>query len=192
MYYNNGYDTTAEELRTFYPAFYYGVREMEALWAVNGGLLDEVIVNIDQTIKNAFFLSMNLKMVQRMEAFFGIPLDAAKSLQERRIVLLSLALGAGKLSAAKIRRTIALLTGGANSTVAFQPLDETDNNYLVVTIYHSETQAPPMDSIDLVLSKTIPAHLPLTLSQQFENSGHVYVGAYYKQGVSVTIQPQET
>jgi hypothetical protein len=101
-------------------------------------------------------------------------------------------LGTGKLSATKIRQIIALLANGANSTVAFQPLDESGDNYLVVTIYRSETQELPMDTIDLVLSKTIPAHLPFTLSQQSENNGLVYVGAYHKQSASVDIQPQET
>ena len=84
MYYNNGYDSTFEELITFYPAFYREVREIRAILEAEGAITDKVIESINRVIDNSFIATADESMITRLEKFLGLPTDTSKSLEDRR------------------------------------------------------------------------------------------------------------
>ena len=158
MYYNNGFESTYEELVSFYPAFYRDVLEMKAILEANGRVCDTVIDTINGILENAFVNSADEATISRLEAFLNVTPTAGSSLEERRRLVYSFFVGFGKMSASKIKETIRALTG-ADSSVSFEETDDAGNNSLIIEFERGENPEISLDDINTVLSRKIPAHV---------------------------------
>ena len=158
MYYSNGFDSTYEELITFYPAFYRDVFEMRAILEAEGGLADDVIKAINTVIDNSFVETADESMITRLEAFLGLETDKNRSLEERRRLVRAFFVGFGKLSASKIEEAIRSFTG-AGSKVYFPRTDDAGNCTLIIEMERGDIPEISYADIETVLSKKIPAHI---------------------------------
>lgn len=110
--YENAYPSTYEEIKTWYPVWYRDVLEMDALWRVWGGQLDEVQAGIIQAIDNNFIDYADAATLTKLETFFGITYDGPRSLVDRRNLLKALLLGANHIGQKEIKEIISVFTNG--------------------------------------------------------------------------------
>ena len=111
----------AQKIRGFYPAYYAGVVEMNAIWDVMGARMDLLEKGILSAGRNAFANSMDRTAVKQMEDFLLIPYDSAKTLEERRSHIVAYLLGSRHIGEPEIKELTRLycnadcsvaLTGG--------------------------------------------------------------------------------
>lgn len=110
--YENAYPSTYEEIKTWYPVWYRDVLEMDALWRVWGGQLDEIQAGISQAIDNNFIDYADAATLTKLETFFGIMYDSPRSLVDRRNLLKALLLGANHIGQKEIKEIISVFTDG--------------------------------------------------------------------------------
>lgn len=158
MFYSNGFDTTYEELITFYPSFYRNVLEMQEILKTQGSICDNCISTINTVLENSFFENANEDMVKRLENFLNIKTDNTLTLAERRQVIRSYFVGFGKMSGSKIKEAIKAFTG-ADSTIKFERTDEAGNNTLIIEIERGESSDINYRDILSTIARKLPAHI---------------------------------
>ncbi|MBR2443114.1 MAG: DUF2313 domain-containing protein [Rikenellaceae bacterium] len=174
MYYNNGYDSTYEELITFYPAFYREVKEIKAILEAQGEITDGVIADINRVIENSFIATADETMITRLEKFLGLPTDTSKSLEDRRQAVSVCFYGFGKLSASKLKETLKAFSG-VDCNIKFAPADEAGNNRLDIAIPNPKRDFDPQVALDL-LAKRLPAHLWYKVNISRNHDGTMFIG----------------
>ena len=157
MYYSNGFDNTYDELLTFYPIYYFDVFEMREILKAQGKILDAVKQYIDTAIKNNYVQDADEPTILRLERFLHIPYDAAKTLEERRRMVLAFFVGFGKISATVIKSIIATFTDCPVEVDL--PRDEDKNCYVRIFIPHNSDGVAMFADINTILSVKIPTHL---------------------------------
>lgn len=158
MYFNNGYDSTFEELLTFYPNFYRRIFELRAILEANGRICDNIIDTINAVLENSFIASADEPTIKRLEKFLGIAPDDKKTLEERRSLVHAHFVGFGKISASKIKEMVKAFTG-ADSTVFFKPIDANGNNALTIELNRGDNSALNFTAINETIASRIPAHI---------------------------------
>lgn len=157
MYSENDFDSTYEELLTFYPSFYRDIYEMTEILKVFGKAADNLISGIDGVINNNFIMTADSETVSKIEEIVGIETDESISLNERRKRCLSYFTGFGKMSASKIKEIISVYTG-ADCEVVFS-----DDGVINITAERGDTLQLRLNDILSLLDKRMPAHLMYTV-----------------------------
>lgn len=188
--YPNGLPSAYDELKTFYPVFYYDVFEMDAIWRVCGGRLDQVEDDVDSVANCAFVSLMNEEALAKMESFLEIPRDITRSLEDRRKLVASYFLGNGHIGAPEIIEITGAFTEGEVEVAL-----EGGNVYIRIKSDINDT--PPADDYYYILRKKIPAHLGINTEIEIEFTTDIYVGSLAYQndryGVGpVKPEPQST
>ena len=80
MFYELGYPSRFEELRAYYPRFYWNVVEMMAVLKAGGAVLDDFTDRIEVVYGNCFIETADEQTVARLEAFLGISLNKSRTL----------------------------------------------------------------------------------------------------------------
>lgn len=93
--YENAYSSCYGELQTYYPVWYREVKEMDAIWKVLGGELDDIQSGIVQFVLNAYIQTANEETLARWENFLWIAYDGERTLAERRNMILQFFNGSG-------------------------------------------------------------------------------------------------
>jgi len=150
--YPNGFPSVYEEIKTFYPVWYWEVREMDAIWKVCGGKLDEIEDGVDAVANSAFVATMSESLLGRMETFLQIPADSTRSLSDRRKLVASYFLGTGHIGAPEIKEIASAFTSG-ECEVTFE------NGYVGIRITAELGDTPPEADFYYIMRKKIPAHL---------------------------------
>ncbi len=150
--YPNGFPSVYEELKTFYPVFYRDVLEMDAIWKVCGGKLDEIEDGVDAVANSAFVATMNERSLSQMETFLKIPADPTRSIADRRKLVGSFFIGTGHIGAPEIKEIAATYTSG-ECEVTFE------DGYVGIRITAELGDTPPEADFYYILRKKIPAHL---------------------------------
>ena len=158
MFYELGYPSRFEELRAYYPRFYWGVSEMMAILRSGGNVLDNITEHIEAAYSNCFFATADEPTIARLELFLGIGLNKSRTLEERRRFLISFFSGFGKLSSSTLIEMIKSYTG-ADVEVTFEPFDQTGNNRLEIAFMRGQEETIYMSDILMLLGKKIPAHI---------------------------------
>ncbi len=156
--FEHGYESTYDEMLSFYPLFYRDVLELKAILEADGRMLDEAIKQMNGVLANAFVQTADAATITRLERFLGISVDTSRELEERRSLVFSFFVGFGKISATKIREIIRGFTG-ADSAVTFNRTDEAGNSTLVIELERGDNPKLNYTDIDTVLARRIPAHI---------------------------------
>lgn len=169
MYFNNGYESTYEELISYYPNFYRKVFELKAILEAHGRICDNIIDTINAVLKNSFINSADATMITRLEAFLGITTDISRPLEERRSLVYAHFVGFGKISASKIKEIIKAFTG-ADSTISFVPIDDAGNYSLVIEIDRGGNTNINFTDINKTLANRLPAHIAYDWAVKYKNA----------------------
>lgn len=150
--YPNGFPSAYEELKTFYPVFYWDVFEMDAIWRAAGGGLDEIEDGVDAVVNNNFVSLMDTDALAQMETFLGIPLNQKRTLEARRKLVASYFIGGNHIGAREIKDITRAFTEGA-CEVSFV------GGTVYIHVKSDIKDTPPEDDYYYILRKKIPAHL---------------------------------
>lgn len=180
--YPNGLPSAYEELKTFYPVFYYDVFEMDAIWRVCGGRLDQIEADVDSVANCAFVSLMNEEALTRMEEFLEAPKDVTRSLEDRRKLVSSYFLGSRHIGAQEIIDITHAFTEG-DVEVALE------GGNVIIRIKADINDTPPADDYYYILRKKIPAHLGINTDIEIEFTNDLYVGAAAFQSDEYDVDP---
>lgn len=152
--YDNSHPLHYEELKTFYPAWYREILEMDAIWYALGRQLDGVRAGIIQAVDNGFISRADVETVTALENFLYIPYDGTRSIEERRMLVATYFLGHGHIGEKEIKQIVGTFTKAA-CQVSFA------NSRIEVMITWSPHDAPLLLACLIFLLTKIPAHLRL-------------------------------
>lgn len=158
MLYNDYFPDTYSELLSYYPRFYWGIKEMQAILSAEGNLADGVKSNIELVLNNCFIDTADEATIKSYEKDFSIGLDRGKTLEERRKVVKMYLIGGGKFSASSIKTAISSYTG-AEVDITFEPFDSDGNNRLNVSFEKGRGGRNLVGDVLRYLSRVIPAHI---------------------------------
>ena len=166
MLFNYPWDSNYEELKSFYPKYYYNVREMQAILKAEGAALDEFMKNTQTVFNDCFIDSMDEATVTELEDFLSIRLYKQRTLEERKRLLKTFFVGHGKLSADLIKQTVSAYTG-SDVDVYLLPINRTPgateyepgDNRLYINYLRGDEAIFYLNDVDTLLSRLMPAHL---------------------------------
>lgn len=171
MLFDDQYDSSYDELVTYYPTYYKDVKEMQEVLKTEGDLIDGVKVSIEQVLGDGFIDTADEATIAKLEKFLHIHMRGTRTLDERRRLVKSYFVGAGKLSAGLLSDIIGTYTGAA-SKCKFEPFDNSGNNMLYIDSERGpETTFYASDIIELIGAK-LPAHIAFqfNVEYRFESS----------------------
>jgi len=172
MLFNDQYDSTYDELATYYPTFYNEVKEMQAVLKAEGDLIDDVKSGIETVFGDCFIDSADEKTIAKLETFLHIHMHGERSLEDRRRLVKSYFVGSGKLSASLLSDIIGTYTG-AESRCRFEPCDIEGNNCLYIDSERgTESNFYASDIMELLRAK-LPAHIAYQFNVVYENEVQV-------------------
>ena len=156
--YDNSPDNYHDELASWFPSWYRGVLEMDALWQMWGAMLDQLQKDILQMLDNNFLPRCDEATIRMWEEFLSIAMVSSSDLENRRRFIMMHFGGFGKCSATKIKGIIKQYTG-SDSTVSFEDYDEYGNQWLNIQMERGDAETLYVGDVQFVLEKIIPAHI---------------------------------
>lgn len=168
LYDGDYYDSSYDELCTYYPTYYKDVAEMQAVLTAEGDMADGIKDGIERVLGNCFIDTADEQTISELETFLHIHLHGDRSLQDRRRLVKSYYVGSGKMSGSLLSDIIGTYTG-ATSKCRFEPCDIAGNNMVYIDSERgTETTFYSSDIIELVRAK-LPAHIPFELNVVYRN-----------------------
>ncbi len=164
---DNSPDNYHEELKSYFPAWYSRVKEMDAIWRVTGLMLDDFKKDMLRAVNNASIASCDIDTIKEIQAWAGATFNTSMSDEIIRMLFFMQIAGFGKCSRSKIIRLLRQLLG-TESDVSFTPYNEAGDHVLKIFIDIGESENWDPDDIELLLDRIVPAHiLRETHHQQF-------------------------
>ena len=148
-YYHNNF----EELLTYYPRFYRDVLEMVEILKAQGHVADRLEADIEQTFWNNFIDYADEAAIGRLEIFLKIGLNTSWSLEERRQIVKSYFIGAGRISASVLAQMLQSIVGCPDPNIRLEPIDAAGNNALLIDFDCPENAAQKLAIVKEVLAK---------------------------------------
>jgi hypothetical protein len=173
--YDNAPDNYHDELASWFPSWYRNVLEMDALWHTWGILLDHLQEDIKRALDNYFLVSCDEATIEFWENFISTDLKILHSIEYRRRYIMTHFSGFGKCSASQIKSIIKQYTG-FGATVRYEKCDSEGNYHLIVVMENGEIDDTFLHDLQIIISKVIPAHIPLTVrlaKQEGETTAYV-------------------
>ena len=152
--YDNSLASHYEEFKSWYPVWYWGVHEMDVLWRLMGKKFDELRVALLQAVDNCFLTTADSETLADIEQFLFIKYDGPRTLEERRLFLISLFAGRGHIGEKEIRETVAMFTAG-EITIALV------GGRLEITALRELSERSNLADCVYLLQNRLPAHLRL-------------------------------
>lgn len=167
-----------DRITKFVPIFYLDVFEMDAIYRVDGEMLDELLENVDRVKLNRFILTADEVFTERMERFLGLKVYPNKDLDERRRLVAAYFAGFGKIGKTKIKEMMKSFTG-ADCEVVLKVYDEKLNQALYIALDRGENKSINADDVKKILFDRIPGHLMIICTvkytnEELKNSGITY------------------
>lgn len=165
-----------DELASWFPTWYSGVLEMDALWHTWGVLLDRLKDDIKRILDNYFLPSCDEATIEFWEEFMNVEFAVPHTLEYRRRYIMTHFSGFGKCSATQIKNICKQYTG-YGAVVRFEKCDAEGNHQLIVVMENGDTEDMYLLDLQTILDKVIPAHIPLTvrLAKQEGETREAYV-----------------
>ena len=186
MFYNKFDANCYEELLRYYPRFYRDVYEMVEILKAQGALADKLESGVEQIVANSFIDTADAATISRLEKFIGIKLQKVGTLEERRRIVKSYFVGAGKASASMLKEMIHAYTN-ADVDIRFEPADEAGNNKLYIDFDRGSEKDVYVHDIQTLVSAKIPAHINYELNMRYGSSARLRYAAVLQTGTTVTI-----
>lgn len=152
--FNNDVRSGYEEIKSYYPTYYFDVKEMDANFKFSGWLADVMANGLELTVANQFVESMGEEMITRMEIFLSLTSNKSRPLEERRKMVSATLVGFGKMSGSRIKEVIKSFVD-ANVDVIF------NDEYLTIVVARKAAEYTVifMNDIESILGKQTPAHI---------------------------------
>ncbi len=189
MFYNKFDASCYEELLRYYPQFYRDVYEMVEILKAQGKLADKLEGSVEQIVANAYIDTADAATISRLEKFIGIKLQKVGTLEERRRIVKSYFVGAGKVSASMIKDMIHAYTN-AGVNIRFEAADAAGNNKLYIDFDRGIEENVYLDDIQTLVSAKIPAHIDFELNMRYGSSAQIRYAAVLQTGTTVTIETE--
>lgn len=168
LYDDDYYDNSYDELCTYYPTYYKDVEEMQAILKAEGDMADGIKSGVERVIGDCYIDTSDEQTTAKRERFLHIHMHGDRSLADRKRLVKSYFVGAGKMSASLLSDIIGTYTG-ATSECRFEPCDIAGNNMVYIDSERgTETTFYSSDIIELIRAK-LPAHLPFELNVVYRN-----------------------
>ena len=152
--YDNAFPSNYEEIRTFYPVWYFDVKEMDAVWRTTGKQLDAVQSGVEAIITNNFIATADDTTLKALEKFLGLTPNPDRTSSERRQLIASVLSSTPHIGAPEIKDLVGTFTLG-DIDVSF------DGGEIRVTVTRDMADRLNMADCLYVLQGRIPAHLDL-------------------------------
>lgn len=152
---------SSERMLNCYPEVIKAIKEFKALTESEGYEFDELKLNSENVLNNAYLLTMGEDRIVEWEKLLGIrPLEDS-TLEDRRDTIIARIRGQGKLNSEMINLIVYTFTGGtANSRVKDGVL------YVEVTPPPNNKQYR-FENVEQEIANKIPAHLGLQISRNY-------------------------
>ncbi len=174
MLYDNAWPSTYEEIKSFYPVWYWDVFEMDAIWRAQGYEMDNVRRTIERVIDDGYIDTADSDMIAQYEHFLDLPTDKTVPLEERRKIVSATLFLILHIGAPEIKEILGIFTDSP-VTVTFA------NGKIGIIVESGRKEPPGVDACDALLRKRIPAHLALDLcvhiQQSFRETLHICCGS---------------
>lgn len=161
----------ADDLKSYQPDYYRGVREMDAILETEGVELEEYENCRDTTRDNLYIDTADSDGLSRFESIFGIIPPPSSTLDERRSVLKQFLRGVEKLSGTSIENVALAYTNG-DTDVTFDGSTST----IVVEFTNVVGIPPNVTALQDYLNERKPAHLDIEYI--FLYNTHAVLGQY--------------
>ena len=139
--YDKYHQNNFEELLTYYPRFYRDVLEMVEILKAQGHVADRLEADIEQTFWNNFIDYADEAAIGRLEVFLKIGLNTSWALEERRQIVKSYFIGAGRISASVLAQMLQSIVGCPEPDIRLEPIDAAGNNALLIDFDGPENAA---------------------------------------------------
>ena len=172
LYDEDYYASSYDELVTYYPTYYKDIKEMQAVLKSEGDMADNVKSGIERVLGDCFIDTSDEQTTAKRERFLHIHLHGDRSLADRKRLVKSYFVGAGKMSESLLSEIIGTYTG-ATSKCRFEPCDIAGNNALYIDSERGpEATFYSSDIMELIWAK-LPAHIPFELNVVYRNEVQV-------------------
>lgn len=152
--YDNAYPSVYEEIKRFYPVWYWDVLEMDAIWRAQGHQLHRARDAVEALIADQYVATADAATIAALEEFLGISQDASRTMNDRRQLVAALLSGDSHIGATEIKVMVAAFTEGAIE-VYF------DHGDVAVEVTRELSERFNQSDCALVLYSRLPAHLSL-------------------------------
>ena len=158
---------SGERMLSYYPEVLKTIHEFKAITDVEGYEFDELKINSENVLNNAYLLTMDETRIMEWEKLLNIrPLENS-SIDDRRETIVARIRGQGKLNTEMINTIVKTFTDGtAYSWV--------EDNVLHITI------TPPLGNksyqfanVEQELRNKLPAHLGLSVTRNYRTWGEI-------------------
>ena len=150
--YENAFENTYKELRSYYPMLYWEFKEMDAIWRSMGDELDNIQNGIVSFVLNNYIQNADEEVLARWEKFLWITYDGERTLNDRRSVILQFFNGYGHIGEQEIKEIIWAFTVG---DIVVELIGGTIN----ITVTRDLAEKFILSDCMFILKKRIPAHL---------------------------------
>ncbi|WFB60587.1 putative phage tail protein [Paenibacillus sp. BR1-192] len=151
----------SDRLKSYLPAYYDGVLEMEQLMGTEGPEVDLLASRIEELLNQSYPESATWA-ISRYEKDLQITAEARKPIEQRRSVVISKMRGHGNVSGSLIKNVAQAYDGG-EVDVSVTPAD-----YKITITFIDTLGIPPnLDDLKNALNDIKPAHLTLEYEFRF-------------------------
>lgn len=158
---------SGERLLQYYPQVIQKILEFQALTYVEGFEIDELNLNVDNAINDAYLTTMGESRINEWEKELGLTYSPEDSLDDRRDAIIARIRGQGKLNTALINAIVSAFTGGT-------AISYIENSTLYVKITPPPTSKQyKFDNVVRELEQKVPAHLNLVVTRNYATWGEV-------------------
>lgn len=155
--YDYAWPSIYEEIKRFFPVWYWDVLEMDAIWRALGKELDGIRSAIESLIDNNYIATADETAIAELENFLGIVPESTSTLDERRQVLATYFRGNSHIGAPEIKEITAGFIADGTIAISF------DKGTIHLRVVRPDTTPCNYLSCYVVLSNAIPAHLYLDM-----------------------------
>lgn len=171
LVFNNQQRSGYEEIASYSPRYYRGIKEMDAVFRLAGWITDRMAGDMEDVVAFQFLKYMGSEALARYEAFLGIAADASKTLDERKEYISAVLIGSGKISADKISALVGQFSGCACEDIALA-----GDMLHIKIVAHKDMGLKAQCDIHNLIRQKVPAHIGMVVTFDRMMEGKIYFG----------------
>lgn len=176
LVFNNQQRSGYEEIASYSPRYYRGIKEMDAVFRLAGRLNDLMAQDMENIVAFQFRKYMDDEALTRYEAFLEITHDLNQTLEERKAYINALLVGAGKISSDKIEAIISQFSGCICDGIVLD-----GSTLLISIIIYADLDINIKNGIYDLIKQKLPAHINMDVSFYNSMEGSVYFGGFMQE-----------
>nr|WP_300663076.1 putative phage tail protein [uncultured Acetatifactor sp.] len=183
LVFNNQQRNGYEEIASYSPRYYRGIKEMDAVFRLEGWLIGLMAQDMEDVVAFQFLKHMDDEALDRYEAFLGVVSDADRSIDERKAYISALLIGSGKLSADKIIEIVGQFRGCDCESVSLE-----GSTLHISIIADKDFDQQISNGMCGLIKGKIPAHIAMDAVFYSALSGKMYFGGAMEQADIIEIR----